>query len=130
MVTFLPQGRGDSLTFGTGVLMSRNFLRPQIIRPTFAKTPNNQLSSVKKILDTKKMAQTVTYQRYQTPNNLTYPKFQPTDSNLGPRNFRPQIISSTPNCRPQRSTLAPPFQKSRSSPPDISSLTNKSQCSK
>ena len=37
--------RGNSLTFGTGVLMSNNFLRPQIIRPAFLKTPNNQLSS-------------------------------------------------------------------------------------
>ena len=54
--------------------------------------------------------------KYQTPNNFTYPKFQTTDSTFGARNFRPQIISPAPNCRPQISTLAPPLQKSRSSP--------------
>ena len=35
----------------------------------------------------------------------------------GRRNFRPQIISLTPICRPQISTSASPFQKSGSSPP-------------
>ena len=31
---------GNSLTFGTGVRMSSNFLRPQLIRPSVLKDPN------------------------------------------------------------------------------------------
>ena len=70
---------GNSLTFGTRMLMSCNFLRRQIIRPTFSKTPNNQLSIKEggKKLDTKKMAWIMTYQKYQTPNNFAYLKLHP-----------------------------------------------------
>ena len=48
------------------------FSDPQIIRPNFSKTPNNQLSSFENKVDTKKMAWTVTYLKYQTQNNLDY----------------------------------------------------------
>ena len=51
-LVFTPPGepRGELLDFWNGVLMSNNFLRPQIIRLTFSKTPNNQLPSFEKNL--------------------------------------------------------------------------------
>ena len=72
-----PRG-GGSLTFETGVLVSSNFLRPKIIRPTFSKTPSNQLSyrnfqTEDEFWGTKK---------YQSPNNLPYPKFQTPNKHI------------------------------------------------
>ena len=93
--------------------MPSNFLRPQIIRPTFSKTPNNQPSSFENKLDTKKMAWTMTYWKYQTPNNVAYPKFHTTDSTFGTSKFQTPNNLPSPNCKPQISTLASPFQKSR-----------------
>ena len=47
------------------------------------------------------------------------PNFRLHIAHLEHRNFRPQIISPTPNYRPQISTLAPQFQKSRSFLPGV-----------
>ena len=103
VVILIP--RGNSLTFGTGVLLSSNFLRH----------PNNQLSSFENKLDNKKMDWTMTYKKYQSSNNLAYSKC----STSGPQNFRTQIILPIPNCRPQLSTLAPPFQRVKELPRNI-----------
>ena len=105
----------NSLTFGMAVLMSSNFLRPPNNQITY--TPNKQLSSFEKKLDTEKMAWTMTYQKYQTPNNLAYPKFETKDGTFGTSKFQtPNNLVyfklQTPN---KHITSAPPFQKLRSS---------------
>ena len=48
------QGR-NSWTFGTGGSYQAIFSDPQIIRPTFSKTPNNQFSFCKAKLDIKEI---------------------------------------------------------------------------
>ena len=45
VVVVIPGGEDDSLTFGTGVPMSSNFLRPPNNQSNLFKNPNNQLSS-------------------------------------------------------------------------------------
>ena len=63
------------------------------------------------------MAWKMTYQKYQTPDNLVYPKFRPKRTHLGPQNFRAQIISPTPNCRTQIRALAPRSKSQGVRPP-------------
>ena len=88
---------------GGGNSFPNSFLRPPNDQTSFF---NNQLSS----FDTKKMAWTMTYQKYQTPNNLGCPKFQTIDSTFETSKFQtPNNFTPLPNCRPQISTLAPPF---------------------
>ena len=79
-----------SLTSGTGCLCQTILLASQIIRPTFLKNPNDELS----------------YRNFQTENRF-----------LEHTNIIPQVISPTLDFRPQLSTLVSPFQKSRSSLP-------------
>ena len=45
--------------------MSNNFLRAPTNQTNILKTPSNQLSSFENKLDNKKMAWTMTYQKYQ-----------------------------------------------------------------
>ena len=141
-----PQ-RGNSLTVGTGLLMSSNFCRP----------PNNQtkfledvkLSAVwfgkKNLMLTNSLGQwrsALTCYKYQIPNDSPTPNFRPQKAHfctsrmrsqpqlrkdkyimtqivhLGPWIFRPQIIWPDQNCRPQISKLAPRSKSQRvPSPP-------------
>ena len=125
--SWLKSQGGDSLTFGTEVLMSSNFLKNPNIQTSFSKSPNNQLSSSEINLDTKKWLGQLHTRNIRPQMISTTPNLKPHMALLGPRNFRPQIISPTPNCRPQISTSAPQLQKSRSSPTgaQISGLSQK-----
>ena len=115
-----PQGE-NSLTFETGVLMSSNFLKPPNNQTNFSKTQIISRPVSEKRLDTKKMAWTIAYQNCQTPNNLAYPKSQTTYSTFWTSKFQTPNNFAYPKLQTKISTLAPPFNKSRSSPPGVKS---------
>ena len=71
------------------------FSVPQIIRPAFLKTPNDKL----KQLDTEKMASTMRCQKYYTPNNLAFPKFQTTDNTFRALKFQTPNNFAYPKCK-------------------------------
>ena len=108
---------GDSLTFGTGVLMSSNFVRPPNNQTNFSTTSNNQLSNFEKNLTLKKCLGQWHARNIRPRIISPTPNFRPQITHLGPRNFRLQIISPPQNCRLQISTSAPPLQNSRTPSP-------------
>ena len=82
----------ESLSFGTGVLLSSNFLRPQIIRPSFSKTPNNQLSSFDNKFDTIKWLGQWHTRNIRPQIISPTANFRPQITHLGSQNFRPQLM--------------------------------------
>ena len=66
----------DSLVYWNWGTYVNQFAQAPNYQPAFSKTLNNQLPRSEINFDTKKMAWTMTYHKYQTPINLAYGKFQ------------------------------------------------------
>ena len=118
------QGRGRNfLTFGTGLLMSSNFLRPPNKQTNFfRKTPNNLLS----FLAAQNFQTESTFMRiwrHKTPNNLAYPKhFRLKISPFGTSYFQTPNTLAYPKFQTPNKHISTLFSKSRSYPPGFLNL--------